>query len=209
MSNRIKKIYPDRQGVDQQTIRDRTVQYSTGLNSIRTNKPTIRVGRLASSGIQISRTKKQDDPHHCRCFRILENLTSAKAKLEKIGFGQQVHEEDHGQVFGRILRISEYEQIHVKPMPNGIVEAEIEPPTSYPGAHLNQEHSYSAHCELEQVLNYAKIKYVKNFSIPITCIVRQIKKPVNPTHIITILAIAILAVAVVAVVVALLKRGKK
>lgn len=208
-SSRIKRIHLDRQGSDQQTIRERTVLYGTSLNPIHTNKPTISVGRLTDSNIEISLPKKQNDPHHCRCFRILENLASAKTKLEKIGFGQQIHEEDHGQVFGRILRISEYEQIHVKPMPDGMVEAEIEPPASYPSAHLNPEHSYSAHPELEQTLNRAKIKFVQNTSIPLTCIVRRIKKPANPTHIVTILVIAALAAIAVVVIVALLRRCRK
>lgn len=208
MSSRIKKIYLDHQGVDQQTIRDRTVLYGTGLNSNYNNRPTVRIERRIGSDIRISTPLEKEDPHHCKCFKIIEDLDGCKTKLEKIGFGVQIFEDDHGQVFGRTLRLGEYEQIHIKVMSDGIIESEIEPPPSYPAAHLNQEHSYSAHHELVEVLNYAAIKYVPRTRTPLTCIQRLIKKPEKPTHIVIIAIVAVIVIAFAGVLVALAKGGK-
>jgi hypothetical protein len=208
MSSRIKKIYLDRQGVDQQTIRDRTVQYSTGLNS-NYDRPTARIGRRIGSDIRISLPGGKEDPHHCTCFRVEEDLVSCKAKLEKIGCKPQILEENHGQVFGLTFRINEYEQIHIKSMPDGIIEAEIEPPPDYPGAHLNPEHSYSAHNELGIVLSQAGIQYGRRVKTPLTCIQRVIKKPVKPTHVVTIVVGVVLVIAFVGIFAGLAKGGAR
>lgn len=126
-----------------------------------------------------------------------------------MGCKPQIFEDDHGQVFGLSFRINEYEQIHIKPMPDGIIEAEIEPPPSYPGAHLNPEHSYSAHNELEIFLNHAGIRYSRRTRIPLTCIQRVIKKPVKPSHIATIVVGAVLVIAVVGIFAVLAKGGTR
>lgn len=173
-----------------------------------TNRPTARIGRRIGSDIRISLPAENEDRHHCRCFKATEELASAKQKLEKVGFKPQIFEDDHGQVFGLALRLEEYQQIHIKFMSDGEIEAEIEPPPSYPGAHLNSEYCYSAHQELEQVLQYAKISYGRKRLTPITCIRREIKKPEKPTHIGTIVLGVALAIAFVGVFVAIAKGSR-
>jgi len=81
-----------------------------------------------------------------------------------------------------VLRVSDKLQHHIKVMPNGNIESEMEPPPAYPAAHLNPEHSYSAHQETEQVLRLARIGYNVISPIPETCKNRKIKKPDNPAH---------------------------
>lgn len=167
------------------------------------NRPTARIGRRIGSDIITSLPEEKEDRHHCHCFRATEELAAAKQKLEKVGFKPQIFEDDHGQVFGLALRLEEYQQIHIKFMADGAIEAEIEPPPSYPGAHLNPEYCYSAHQELEQVLQYAGIIYTRKRLTPITCIRRVIKKPENPTHIGTIIVSAVFAVVIGAAVISL------
>ena len=65
---------------------------------------------------------------------------------------EDVLQEDHGQAFGLRYLLSGRKQLHVKVMPGGRIEAEIEPPPEYPFAHLNQAHSYSAHAEVVALL---------------------------------------------------------
>lgn len=142
-----------------------------------------------------------DDPHHCRCFKILSNdILSFKNQLEPLGFYQEF-EEDHGQVFGRVLRVEDQLQLHIKVMKNGVIEGEMEPPPVYPGAHLNQEHCYSAHREIEEILQqHTNIQYSIISNIPITCINPIIKKPNNPTHAKTIAAAGLVTLGAVALI---------
>jgi len=136
-----------------------------------------------------------EDPHHCRCFSIdPENIEEFKNQLEENNFIDEF-QEDHGQVFGRILRVEDELQLHIKVMPNGMIEGEMEPPPAYPGAHLNPEHSYSAHKEINKVLTeYTDVPLYVERNIPSTCKNPIIKKPDNPTHAKTIAAIGILGV---------------
>ena len=120
------------------------------------------------------------DPYHCRCFFIKE-IEDFKDILLDFGFKDEF-QEDHDQLYGYVLRVSDKLQHHIKVMPDGNIESEMEPPPAYPAAHLNQEHSYSAHKETEQVLRLARINYDTISPIPTTCKNRKIKKPVNPTH---------------------------
>ena len=115
-----------------------------------------------------------DDPHHCRCFSIdPEDIEDFKVQLEDLGFYDEL-EEDHGQEFGRVLRMGDKLQLHIKVMPDGEIEGEMEPPPAYPGAHLNQEHSYSAHKEIEEILSkHTNVTYYVERQIPSTC-----KKPI-------------------------------
>ena len=173
------------------------------------DRPIVRVGRRIGSDIRISLpVREKEDLHHCKCFKIVESLGSAKKKLENIGFKPQIFEDNHGQVFGLALRFGEYEQIHVKAMSDGEIEAEIEPPPAYPGAHLNKEHSYSAHQELELVLNRVGILHIRNIRTPITCVQRIIKKPIKPTHAVKIVVGVALAVVFVGILISLAKGSK-
>lgn len=179
------------------------------MNPNYNNRPTARIGRRIGSDIRISLSPVKEDPHHCTCFKVEEDLVSCKAKLEKIGCKPQILEENHGQVFGLTFRINEYEQVHIKPMPDGTIEAEVEPPPDYPGAHLNPEHSYSAHDELEIILKHAGILYNRRSRPPSTCIQRVIKKPIKPTHVVTIVVSVVLVIAFVGIFVGLAKGGSR
>ena len=139
------------------------------------------------------------DKHHCRCFSTdPKNITKFRLQLEKIGFVDEF-QEDHGQVFGRILRVADDLQLHIKVMRNGMIEGEMEPPPAYPGAHLNLEHSYSAHREIEQILSTkTTVMYYVERNIPDTCLNPVIKKPHNPTHAKTIVAAGIVGLGLVA-----------
>lgn len=126
----------------------------------------------------------EPDQYHCRCFKISsQDIQLCESKLREIGFDDQVGgEEDHGQVFGLVGRVEKVLQIHFKVMPDGQIEGEMEPPTAYPAAHTNQEHSYSAHRQIAQVLQKINIQYYLIGHVPETCIRPIIKKPNNPTH---------------------------
>ena len=139
------------------------------------------------------------DQHHCRCFSIdPEDIDEFRLQLEEIGFIDEF-QEDHGQVFGRILRVADDLQLHIKVMRNGMIEGEMEPPPAYPGAHLNPEHSYSAHREIEETLSTkTTVTYYVERNIPETCLNPVIKKPDNPTHAKTIAVIGIAGVGLAA-----------
>lgn len=170
----------------------------------------VRFERRVGSSIRISTLmNKDEDPHHCRCFVIDEEIKEFRKKLENGGLAEQLLEENHGQVFGLKLRLEEYWQIHIKVMPNKEIESEIEPPPDYPGAHLNPEHSYSAHKQLEEILNLTQTPYHKKIPTPITCIRPIIKKPVKPTHVTTIVLGVTVVVVFVAVLYAIAKGGRR
>ena len=127
---------------------------------------------------------ESSDQYHCRCFKIsTEEIQLCENKLREIGFTEQIGgEEQHGQVFGLVGRVDEILQIHFKVMPDGQIEGEMEPPTAYPGAHINPEHSYSAHRQLAQILQKINIPYYLIGQVPETCLRPIIKKPYQPTH---------------------------
>ncbi|MFQ5787102.1 MAG: hypothetical protein ACE5H1_03900 [Thermodesulfobacteriota bacterium] len=124
------------------------------------------------------------DQYHCRCFKISpQDIELCESKLREIGFENQIGgEEDHGQAFGLVGRVEEVLQIHFKVMPDGLIEGEMEPPTAYPGAHTNPEHSYSAHGQIAQILQQINIPYYLVGHVPETCLRPIIKKPNKPTH---------------------------
>ena len=93
--------------------------------------------------------------------------------LLDFGFQDEL-QEDHGQLYGYVLRVSDKLQHHIKVIPDGNIESEMEPPSAYPAAHLNSEHIYSAYQETEQVLRLARIGYDILASIPSTCIAMRI-----------------------------------
>jgi len=149
------------------------------------------------------------DQHHCRCFSIdPQDIEEFKNQLEDLEFYDEL-EEDHGQVFGRVLRMGDKLQLHLKVMPDGEIEGEMEPPPAYPGAHLNPEHSYSAHKEIEEILSkHTNITYYVERHIPSTCKKPIIKKPDNPTHAKTIAAVGVVAAALAGLAYLLSKRDK-
>lgn len=123
------------------------------------------------------------DPHHCHCFGLHPNYQNwFKQQLINLGFGEPLFQADRGQKFGLTKRLDNETQIHVKVLENGTIEGEIEYPPVYPIAHLNQEHSYSAHDEIDQILNHTSAPHTRKISPPLTCIQRIIKKATNPTH---------------------------
>ena len=93
------------------------------------------------------------DPHHCKCYSIdPQEIEDFRRELTNLGFTYEL-QEDHGQVFGLVLRVSEYLQLHIKVMPDGTIEGEMEPPLAYPFAHINPEHCYSAHKEIGELFD--------------------------------------------------------
>ena len=137
----------------------------------------------------------QNDPHHCHCFRVLSLNSETISKMEEAGFKKQILEEPRGQMFSRAKRVDEYTQVHFKVLQDGTIESEMEYPPEYMFAHMNPEHSYSAHKETEMILNHFSIPYKLKRIPPVTCIKRKIIKAVEPSHWTTILGI-VLAVVV-------------
>ena len=147
------------------------------------------------------------DTHHCHCIKIFEShFDLFKEKLESNGFEDKIQIQK-GQLYGRIKKINADEQIHIKVMPSGQIEAEIEPSHDFPMAHLNQKHSYSAHNQLLELLHQFGIPYVKNWSIPLSCIKPVIVKPFKPTHVKVIVG-AVIAVTLVGVLAYALSKSK-
>ena len=110
-----------------------------------------------------------------------EDIMICKKRLEGVGFEKQpAGEENHGQAFGLRYRLAEVLQLHFKVMPNGLIESEFEPPPEYPGAHLNQKHSYPPHVGLPFLLNNIGLKYTTCAPIPDTCNLPKIIKPDRP-----------------------------
>ena len=115
------------------------------------------------------------DEHHCRCFKIdPSDIKSCKAKLIKYGFEPPIAQENHGQVFGLKLRIEEILQLHLKIMPDGVIESECEPPPEYPGAHMNQIHSFSPHVGMPALLDHVGVLYDVILPVPDSCKVPKI-----------------------------------
>jgi len=150
------------------------------------------------------------DPHHCTCFSIDEfDIDELKEQLRKLGFHEQLLQMEKGQVFGLVLTNGDDKQIHIKAMPNGQIEAEIEPTQDYPIAHLNQIHSYSAHQDLVELFkNHLSISYKKKLIPPFSCLKPQVIEPKSPSHINTILT-TIAVGAVVGGVLYYLTKDKK
>ena len=122
------------------------------------------------------------DPHHCHCFKILSLSDETIFEMEQEGFKEQIFEEDHGQIFSRTKRLNKCDQIHFKILQDWTAESEIEYPPDYPMAHLNSTHSYSAHKETKNILDYFGIPYKQKRITPITCIQRKIVKAIDPIH---------------------------
>lgn len=136
------------------------------------------------------------DPYHCMCFKIdPTDIESCKMGLKRIGFKEPFMQMSNtSQVFGLTAPLTDMLQIHIKVMNDGAIEGELEPPSEYPGAHLNQEHSYPAHKEIEKILQEIAIPYSVSSSIPDTCLKPRIIKPDRPMHAATMVGLGILGV---------------
>jgi len=66
-------------------------------------------------------------------------------------------------------------------MPNGKIEAEIEPQTKYV-EHLNQNYSSPGHFQVKQILDAFKIPY-RQVSSSIACLSGKIKRPSKTTSV--------------------------
>jgi len=125
----------------------------------------------------------KSDPHHCYCFFISEeNHNIFKTKLAKMGFKEPFLQENHNQFFGFTKRLDEYTQVHVKLLKNNCIESEMEYPSDYPFAHLNEEHSYSAHYEIKEILDSMIIPYSYQTNPPTSCLRRKIVQALSPAH---------------------------
>jgi len=145
----------------------------------------------------IENLSNSSDEHHCRCFKINPNdIELCKERLIELGFEAPVAEENHGQVFGLRRKLLELLQIHLKVMPNGAIEAELEPPPEYPGAHLNQLHSYSPHDGIPVLLEHIGIQYAIIQPVPNTCHLPKIIDPDKPLKWWEILIIGLAAVGI-------------
>ena len=99
-----------------------------------------------------------------------------------MGFKEPFLQENHNQFFGFTKRLDEYIQVHVKLLKNNCIESEMEYSPDYPFAHLNEEHSYSAHYEIKEILDSMIIPYSYQTNPPTSCLRRKIVQALNPTH---------------------------
>ena len=152
-------------------------------------------------------TEQQSDPHHCYCFKIQKFDRDMEKQLLNDGFAIPLLELPRGQMYSFKKKINEHTQIHIKIMPNGVIEVENEYPSSYPIEHLDSTYCYSGHKEIEKILNYYQIPYTRKSDIPITCIDRIIIKSKNPIHYSEI-ALALSVVALITVIAVLMIKSK-
>ena len=123
------------------------------------------------------------DRHHCRCYSVSRSKVRLLwDRLRSVGFERQIFEEDHGQAWGLRLKTSETEQIHIKAMPDGRIESEMEMQPEYPADHLKQAHSYSPHRHLGRLLRELRIPFRSVLDVPRTCRRPVIDRPENPTR---------------------------
>ena len=122
------------------------------------------------------------EQYRCRCHKVAPyRIRKLRERLLSLGF-EQVPEEDHDQAFGMRRRLPEHGQLHIKVMPNGWIEAEIEPPPECPPARINQKHSYSAHRAVADVLGECGIRFRTTRDVPPTCLDPAAGRPSKPTH---------------------------
>ncbi len=91
-------------------------------------------------------------------------------------------QEDHDQLYGYALGVEDVLQFHIKIIPDGRIESEMKPPSTYPIIHRNQEHNYSTHKQTEQILRRSQAEYSIARMVSDTCYHTKIIKPNNPTH---------------------------
>ncbi|HJU12921.1 MAG TPA: hypothetical protein VJ792_00500 [Candidatus Nitrosotalea sp.] len=141
--------------------------------------------------------QNQEDPYHCNCFAIeLGYSEQLKNQLLQNGFFDPI-QENHGQLYGLATNIDDVLQFHMKTMPDGQIEAEVEPQTQFM-EHLNQEYSSPAHFQVKQVLDALHIPY-RQLSSSVHCMLRQIKRPSKTTKVVGVIVGAIALVGLLAV----------
>ena len=132
------------------------------------------------------------DPFHCNCFAIDPGYAEIlQTSLLNNGFFNPI-QENHGQTFGLATNIDKTLQFHIKTMPNGKIEAEIEPQTKYV-EHLNQKYSSPAHFQVKKVLDVFKIPY-RQVSSSVACISSKIKRPSKTTSVVGVVVGVAIAV---------------
>ncbi len=123
-----------------------------------------------------------EDPYHCNCFVINpQNSEFLRTQLLVNRFFNPF-QENHGQTFGLAKNIDGTLQFHIKTMPNGKIEAEIEPQTQYV-EHLNKENRSTEHNYVKEVLDKLKIPY-RQITSSFTCLSAQIKRPSKTTSVV-------------------------
>ena len=138
-----------------------------------------------------------EDPYHCNCFAISpEHSDLLEQNLTKQGFFQSP-QENHGQKFGLATNIDETLQFHIKTMPDGKIEAEVEPRIKFI-EHLNQKFSSPAHFQVKQVLDTFRIPYTQ-ISNSLTCLSGKIKRPSKTTSVVGVVVGVIAFVGLLAV----------
>ena len=138
-----------------------------------------------------------EDPYHCNCFTISPEYSDLlESGLAQGGYFQPP-QENHGQKFGLATNIDETLQFHIKAMPDGKIEAEIEPQIKFI-EHLNQEYSSPAHFQVKQVLDALRIPY-REISHSLTCLSGKIKRPSKTTSVVGVIVGAIALVGLLAV----------
>ena len=148
-----------------------------------------------------------DDPYHCNCFVISPSHSYyLQNELLKGGYHNPL-QEDHGQIFGLAANVDETMQFHIKVMPKGQIEAEIEPQTQFL-EHLNQNYSTPAHFHVQNVLDSLRIPYqiIQN---SIHCMENVIRKPPQTTSVIGAIIAGVVIVGLLGVVLAEITPPKK
>ena len=68
------------------------------------------------------------DPHHCICYSINPlDIEDFDAELRNLGFHYPLLDQERSQILSIVLTNGDDKQIHIKVMPDGQIEAEIEP----------------------------------------------------------------------------------
>ena len=139
-----------------------------------------------------------EDQFHCSCFSIDPRYTEAlQANLLNNGFFNPF-QENHGQTFGLAKNLDETLQFHLKTMPNGKIEAEIEPQTKYV-EHLNQNFSSPAHFQVIQILDAFRIPY-RQISSSVACLSAKIKRPSKTTSVVGAIVGVIVVIGLLALI---------
>ena len=144
------------------------------------------------------------DPFHCNCFAIdPRNSGVLHTNLLNNEFFNPV-QENHGQTFGLAKNLDNTLQFHIKTMPNGKIEAEIEPQTQYV-EHLNQNYSSPAHFQVKQILDTFRIPY-RQISSSVACLSRKIKRPSKTTSVVGVIVGVAIGITVLAGLAAILSK---
>ena len=135
-----------------------------------------------------------EDPYHCNCFVIDQQYSEIlKNGLIQNGFFNPF-QENHGQTFGFAQNLDSTLQFHLKKMPDGKIEAEIEPQTQFI-EHLNQKFSSPAHFQVKKVLEILKIPYTQ-ISNSVVCLAGKIKRPLQTTSVVKVIVVVAVGITV-------------